>query len=69
MNLDEVVKTYSVAEHCLKIYRGELPDSECLNCVYKHLGVDCVLALIEAQHKIITEILEKQNVHKSKNTK
>lgn len=69
MKLDDVARVHSVGEHCLKIYRGELPDSECLNCIYKHLGVDCVLALIEAQHKVITEMLEKQNVDKSKNAR
>lgn len=47
------------AERCISIFLEKLPDTECSKCPYKHLGVNCVLALIEAQNKVIYYLVNK----------
>lgn len=48
------------ASRCLDIYLGRRPDTDCAECEYKHLGANCVFALIDAQDKIIKEAEDEQ---------
>ena len=56
---EKIEQVKSNSTRCLDIFLGKRPDTDCAQCMYKDLGVNCVFALIAAQEQLIKELEQK----------